>query len=154
MYLYYSVTQHGCMVWSLPESQMRKNNKNILVVPELSSIKSSQGACAENVESLRPQMAPSVGLISQVWFFTRIWVTGPGTQDLGHGTQYLLQKILLKFFRSSQLSGVVTTKSASFVVSNGSDGGRDVRSPHILALLSSLLYVRTEQRKVFTRRVR
>ena len=46
------------------ESQMRKNNKNILVVPELSSIKSSQGACAENVESLRPQMAPSVGLIS------------------------------------------------------------------------------------------
>ena len=58
MYLYYSVTQHGCMVWSLPESQMRKNNKNILIVPELSGIKSSQGACAENIESLRLQTAP------------------------------------------------------------------------------------------------
>ena len=52
------------MVWSLPESQMRKNNKNILVVPEFSSKKSSQGACAENVESLRPQTAPHTCLES------------------------------------------------------------------------------------------
>ena len=83
MYLYYSVTQHGCMVWSLPESQMRKNNKNILVVPELSSIKSSQGACAENVESLRPQMAPISWVKLGLVLYQNL---GPGTWDLGPKT--------------------------------------------------------------------
>ena len=59
------------------------------------------------------------------------------------------------FFSISQWSDVVTTKSASFVVSNGSDGGRDVRSPLYYTLAQSteqLLVVRTE--RISSRRVR
>ena len=46
---------------------------------------------------------------------------------------------------------MVTTKSASFVVSNGSDGGRDVRSP-LYSGSEQLLVVRTE--RISSRRVR
>ena len=54
--LSYSAWLHGLVIARVSDE---KNNKNIHVVRELSSIQSSQGACAENVESLRP---PSVGL--------------------------------------------------------------------------------------------
>ena len=77
--LSYSAWLHGLV----DESQMRKNNKNILVVPELSSIKSSQGACAENVESLRPQMAPISWVKLGLVLYQNL---GPGTWDLGPKT--------------------------------------------------------------------
>ena len=73
--LSYSAWLHGLVIARVSDEKKQQ--------PELSSIKSSQGACAENVESLRPQMAPISWVKLGLVLYQNL---GPGTWDLGPKT--------------------------------------------------------------------